>query len=246
MIKLFLGSNALASYNACMREAKDLAGKDGEIFSFDADEFDDSEVAGILSNTTLFGGKRVIIFKRACSKHEDTIINFAHLLGEDHLLLWESDEIDKRKHKDLFKYIKKNGEILEFEKEILANNETQQRNMIYAFSDAWVEGSRERAIKLFYGLLRETISSQEVFWALHWQIRSMLRISILARNLGEKEIIQKTKLHPYVVSKNLKALQRRNHVSLHRSLLQLQNIDVKTKTASWETEDALLHFLLTT
>lgn len=246
MMKLFTGNDILASYNACMKEAKNLAGKDGEIFSLDADELDEGEVAQVFSGATLFGGGRVIILKRAHARHQELIQKFAHLLGEDHLLLWESDEIDKKKFKDFLAYIKKNGEILEFQKATEASNDKQQRNMVYAFSDAWVDGNRERSLKLFYELLRYGVAPQEIFWALHWQIRGMLRISLLKRNFQEKEIVSRTKLHPYVVSKNLKGLQRRNHTSLHRSLMQLQSIDVQTKTVSREVEDALLYFLLVT
>jgi len=246
MIQLFSGTDTTASYFACTKEAARLAGKQGEVFSFDADELSEEEIGEILQNTTLFGNKRIVVLKRGLSSHAEAIDGACKLSDEDHVLLWEDGEVDKKKHKALIKSIEKNGKIQNFNKQVFKKDEKAERNIIYAFSDAWVEGRREQTIKMFYNLLLQNIPSMEVFWALHWQIRSMLRVSVLTRQCNEKEIIAKTKLHPYVVGKNLRALQRRNHQSLHKALLQLQEIDVKTKTASVQMEDALLQFLLTT
>lgn len=84
------------------------------------------------------------------------------------------------------------------EKLVVANNNYK----IFDLTDALAEKNTQKAYSALYSFLNEKEEEMKIFNLIISQVRNLLVISSLA-NLSEREITEKTKLHPYVVKKTL-------------------------------------------
>lgn len=158
----------------------------------------------------------------------------AVFVGNDLMLL--SKEIEK------LVSFKNQGEISEKDVELLVR--AKIGTDIFETIDALARGDKKTAVRLLHDHLE---SGDDPFYLLSmyfYQFRNLLKVKPLAeRNMPEREIAQKLKLHPYVVKKGVE--QGRNFTcerlkDVYKSLCE---IDFQSKTGKVDIELALDKFV---
>ncbi len=156
----------------------------------------------------------VKVFKKYAEKIEE----FEFLPLRD-LKIWLEKEAEKKKiiipsvlKEDLIQHGSSNLWLIsqELEKYTLSSKkdfETAKKAKeinIFHLTDALGERDRGRAWLLFQKALLSGMDPEEIFWKITWQIKNLLLLKKLSLS-SEEEIIETTRLHPYVVKKTLSA-----------------------------------------
>lgn len=121
--------------------------------------------------------------------------------------------------------------------------EPTPQTTIFQLLDAAFSGKRRELIKIYEDQRRQKVEPQQIIAMLTWQLNGLALVKS-AGDLPPAEISRKTKLSPYVVSKNLNITRRLNFEDIRQLLDRLLELDIKLKTQSVDLDDALLQFLL--
>lgn len=114
---------------------------------------------------------------------------------------------------------------------------------IFKTIDAMARGEKKTTVKLLHGHLE---TGKDPFYLLSmyfFQFRNLLKVKSLSeKNIPEREITQKLRLHPFVVQKSLEQGQRFSLERLKELYKNLCEIDFGAKTGKIEIELALDKF----
>lgn len=114
---------------------------------------------------------------------------------------------------------------------------------VFKITDAVAEKNKSRAWFLFQKSLLRGADAEEIFWKILWQIKNLLIIKGLG-NMPEKEIIQKTKLHPYVVKKTVLASRNFREEELSRHSMELIDLYHNSRRGLADFETGIEKFLI--
>jgi DNA polymerase III subunit delta len=155
----------------------------------------------------------------------------AAFMGADNLSLLDC-ELEK-----LINY-KGKGEIAEEDVDLLVKSKINTD--VFKTVDALSRNDKKSAIKLLHSHLS---SGDDPFYLLSmyfYQFRNLLKIKPLAdRHIPEREIVQKLKLHPFVVRKSLTQCRNFSLSRLKEIYKDLCDLDYEAKTGKAEIEMAL-------
>lgn len=114
---------------------------------------------------------------------------------------------------------------------------------VFKITDAVSEKNKGRAWLLFQKSLLMGADAEEIFWKILWQIKNLLIIKGLGY-LQEKQIVQKTKLHHYVVKKTLSASRNFNEEELSRYSKELIDLYHDSRRGLGDFETGIEKFLI--
>jgi len=117
---------------------------------------------------------------------------------------------------------------------------------IFQTIDAIGNRNKKEALKFLHQHLKKGDDPFYIFSMLIYQFRNILKVVDLKENfrMSEKEISQKTKMHPFVVKKSLAQGQRFNFETLKKIYQKLGNFDIKVKTGKIDIRLALDKFII--
>ena len=119
---------------------------------------------------------------------------------------------------------------------------------IFTLLDCLVRGDKKKALKIFMDLSAEKNEAQmQIF--LVGLIATKIKNLFLIKNLAEQgisyqEIIQKSKLHPYAVSKLYSLSRQFSWAELKKIYRQLFTIDLQIKTGQVKAKEGMASFIL--
>lgn len=159
-----------------------------------------------------------------------------NLTGND---LWRiNNDVNK-----LINYKKKEKEIkVEDVKELVSGDVDEN---IFALTDAISQKNKQLAIKLLEEQYEAGLSNEYIIFMLIRQLKILLQIKTeLNKNLNADQIIQKLKLHPFIIKKGI--IQARNFtiLDLKNSLNRLIEIDFLSKTGQAKSKTLLNLFIV--
>jgi len=108
---------------------------------------------------------------------------------------------------------------------------------IFATIDAIAQKNKKRALGLLYRHIEKGDSPYYLFSMLVYQFRTMLEIrDMIEGKIPYPAMIQKSKLHPYVLKKGLQAAQNFSFQELKNIYIKLFRLDLALKTGKVEPE----------
>lgn len=205
MLYLIFGKDTIKSKNR-LKELKRIWTQkypSCPILVFDEDNFSLEEVQNLAKTKSLFYEKQLIVFNRILEKKEtaEQIIKELALLdiSKNVFIFWEENI-----NPDAIKSFEENKSKIEtfpIKEEV----EKYKKNRIfYQLTDALFEKRKRLATGLFYKMLANDISADDIFWHIWWAFKN-LGLVLIYKNEDENAIIQKTGLNPFVVKKGLLA-----------------------------------------
>lgn len=253
MIYLFHGEDAMRSLNKLnetMRQLLKKAGSDAPLFEINEENFDESYFKNLIYSNHLFGEKNLVALKRVF-ENKTLSDYFTKRLGDlnksPHIFIFWEEALNKeilalfqREARKIwqFKKLKKLDEKQELEKT------REEKNAIFQFIDAFSEKKPRFAWFLFQKLLMSGVDEEEIFWKIFWQTKNLAGLKP-EQNAPFNLIVQKSKLHPYVVKKCLKVLpifDKEKLEELSKNLLEIyQNNRYNKIELSFGIEKMLLN-----
>ncbi len=116
---------------------------------------------------------------------------------------------------------------------------------IFDLVEALSLGSRSRAYDLLYS---ELTNGRDPFYLLSmfvYQFRNMIVVKdLIDRGLSAKEIAKKASLHPFVVTKTMRAVKGAEMSILKKDYAKLHEIDINSKLGKVDLADSLFNFVL--
>lgn len=228
------------------RDAMDTARERGhEVSEIDVEETPEL-VMETLAARSLFVSRRCIVLKNLFQNEEiaDAVYTWwkGEKKNEDQLIVVEVYTKKAPEHA-MFAYAKKHKLLTMYD---ITANEAVARNEIYHFVDTWLAGHVNQIVKEYASLTRRGVETPELFWALQYQVRAIAMALEGARTgATEAEIAERTSLHPFVISKSLRAAKTLPAGFITRTLARMREIDLNIKTTSSKFDDVFLQFLLT-
>ncbi|MEK7659685.1 MAG: hypothetical protein AAB343_00600 [Patescibacteria group bacterium] len=245
-LTVLAGTDARQIFQHVRRIIEEATQKQEIISEVDVDEAGE-EVLEILAARSLFIGKRCVIVKNLFKNEAVADAVYAWWKTEkqrnDQLVIVVVNGEKTTAH-PMLAYAKKQKYITTYD--LKSAGEEVGRREIYQFVDEYLTGNTTRVLSEYASLTRRGVKAPELFWALHFQVRSMVSVLEYARKgISEVEIIERTKLHPYVVGKCVRMSRTLPPGFLTRTLSRLRDIDLKIKTTPSQFDDVFLQFLLT-
>lgn len=246
VVRIIAGTDVRQVFDRVRALTSDITERGGEFFEYDATAVG-NDLQEMLSARSLFSTSRTVLIKDVLSDEvlSETVLSWCkeHKKDEDTIVIIEAGPLKPYTGNALVSYIKKHGTIEECEGK--APLEVVERNEIYQFVDAWVSGDIARTLGRYASLVRRGTKTTELYWAIHFQVKAMASVLEFSR-AGEAEdaIAKHAALHPYVVSKSLRAAKKLPPGFITRALGRLKDIDLNTKTTPTKFDDAFLEFLL--
>lgn len=114
---------------------------------------------------------------------------------------------------------------------------------IFQLLDAAFSGRREEMIKIYEDQRRQKVEPQQIIAMLTWQLNGLALVKA-AGDSPPAEISKKTKLSPFVVNKNLTISRKLRFEDIKRLLGDLLKLDIRLKSQSVDSDDALIQYLL--
>lgn len=114
---------------------------------------------------------------------------------------------------------------------------------IFQLLDAAFAGKREETLKIYEDQRRQKVEPQQIIAMLTWQLNSLALIKA-AEGLPPAQISLKTKLSPFVVSKNLTITRKLSMGQIKALISELLELDLRLKSQSVDPDDTLIQFLL--
>jgi DNA polymerase III delta subunit len=121
--------------------------------------------------------------------------------------------------------------------------ELTPQSTIFELIDAAISGNREKMLALYQEQRLLKVEPQQIIALLTWQFGSMALIKE-ALGKGSQNIAQKTRLNPYVVSKNTRMVNDLSSSSLKKMISGLITLDVDLKSKSIDPDEALQQYLI--
>jgi DNA polymerase-3 subunit delta len=121
--------------------------------------------------------------------------------------------------------------------------EPTPQSTIFELLESAFAGNRKRTLELYTEQRALKVEPQQIVAMLTWQ----LHIVALIKAGGERspdQIAKDAKLSPYVVKKSVNIARRLSLQDLKNHIDRLLNIDIKSKTTTYDIDEALQHFLL--
>lgn len=126
-------------------------------------------------------------------------------------------------------------EIGDIEKFVEPNNAFK----IFDLTDAIAQRNAQNAIKVLYSFKKSGEDEYRIFNLIVHQLRTMLMIEELIGNMSAENIARETKLHPFVVKKNMVNIKKFPQGRLKQMYADLENSDFKVKNGQIDIAAAL-------
>lgn len=115
---------------------------------------------------------------------------------------------------------------------------------VFATMEAIAQKNKKQALGLLYRHLQKGDSPHYLCTMLAYQLRTILQIrDMIERKLSYETMLQKTKLHPYVLKKGLRVVQNFSSLELKSMYEKLFVLDKNLKTGKGEPEGAFDLFI---
>jgi DNA polymerase-3 subunit delta len=188
----------------------------------DFDELEASQLAGwVLDRTVEKGGK---ISKKEASYLIDTV-------GIDQM------RIDN----EVSKLINYDPEITQESIDLLV--EPIPQTTIFQLLDAAFAGNKKELLRIYEDQRQQKVEPQQIVAMLTWQLNNLALIKA-AGNLSPQQISAKTKINPYIISKSMPIVRKFSFDYIKSLIDELLELDIKLKTRSIDSNDAITQFLL--
>lgn len=125
---------------------------------------------------------------------------------------------------------------------IETHTEQRAEDSVFALTDALVAGRAPQAIQVYRDLRSNGEEPYKIMGSLAWQLQVLVLISS-AEGRTEQEIASQTKLHPFVVKKNLSLTRRLTRSQLKQAIAFAMEADIQLKTTPADN-DQLVETLL--
>lgn len=199
MLYLFYGDDskkARAKWHAVINSFQTKQ-PEGTVFRFNAEDFNTAQFVELISASDLFGEKRLIVGDRVLENETAQSViadNLAELVNSPNTFVLLETEVDS----DLVKKIKKvDGKL---EEHNLALKSAAPPFNIFAINDALIARDRKHLWLVYQQALKAGLSTEEIFWKLAWQIKTML---IVGKQRGEIKTLK-----PFVLGKAKRGLTK--------------------------------------
>ncbi len=104
-------------------------------------------------------------------------------------------------------------------------------NQIYDMVDAVADGQQQKALDLYYDLLRRNVRPQEIIPKLEWQFHSLLEVQELSeRRAPQSEMLEKTGFKSFRLRKCLRQTSRFSRGELERDVRRCMEMDAAVKS----------------
>ncbi|MFH1769819.1 MAG: DNA polymerase III subunit delta [Parcubacteria group bacterium] len=115
---------------------------------------------------------------------------------------------------------------------------------IFAFTDAVASRKRGVATKMLYSQLEKGMDPYYLHSMLVYQFRNMLKIkSMMAEGIAQPGIINKTRLHPFVIQKTSTQVRNFDLNDLKKHFCKLQELELNSKNGMIDLKDGLYQFI---
>ncbi len=121
--------------------------------------------------------------------------------------------------------------------------EPAPQSTIFQLLEAAFAGNHNRALKLYAEQRALKVEPGQIVAMLAWQLRVLALIKT-AGDRGSDQVAKEAKMSPYVVSKSQAIARNLTLRQLKKLISDLLTIDLKTKTTSIDSDEALQHYLL--
>lgn len=193
MVYLFFGKDIRQSHERLNQfVAKFLKEKKISLFKVDENNFDESFFNGLLKTNNLFGGTNLVVVRRLFNNSSSSVFllgNLERLSSSDNLFVFWEEDIEKD-HLELIKSCAE--DVAEFS---LKKEKKHKDNSLFRLADCFAAKQKEKTWLLHQEELLKGTASEEIFWKLLWQIKSLI---LVKRGGGSS-------LHPFVLNKIKKA-----------------------------------------
>ncbi len=123
-------------------------------------------------------------------------------------------------------------------------SKTNERQInVFQITDAISQKSRGQAWLLFQKAVMAGMDPEEIFWKIVWHIKNLLIIKRLAL-VSEREIAEKTRMHPFVVKKAVSASRGFTEEKLAKCSSELINIYHNSRRGLTDFETGIEKFLI--
>ena len=102
----------------------------------------------------------------------------------------------------------------------------------------------KRALKLYNDQRLQKVEPEEILAMISWQL-SVLAIYMYSKNLPTSEVIAKSGVSPYTLSKARGVAEKLSFTSLKTMVSDLANLDFAYKTSSLDLDEGLKNFIVT-
>lgn len=126
---------------------------------------------------------------------------------------------------------------------ILNQTQATPQTTIFALLDAAFAGNKRKALAIYKEQRELKVEPLAMLGMIAWQLHVLLIVAT-AKDRGSSEIAKDAKVHPFVIQKSQKIMQRLNYAQLKELVAKALELDIKLKSQSISADDALQHFLL--
>jgi len=121
--------------------------------------------------------------------------------------------------------------------------EATPQSTVFELLESAFGGNAKRALKIYEELRAQQVEPPQIVAMLAWQ----LHVLALIKTAGERssnEIASEAKLSPYVVQKSQRIASSLSYLNLKSLILNLLEIDLRSKREALDIDDALQNYLL--
>lgn len=121
--------------------------------------------------------------------------------------------------------------------------EATPQSTVFQLLEAAFAGKRRDAMHIYEEQRALKVEPQQIIAMLTWQLHIMAIIKTAADRTSD-QIAKEAKLNPFVVRKSSSIAKRLSFPELKQLISRLQDIDIKSKTVTYNLDDALRQYLL--
>ena len=114
------------------------------------------------------------------------------------------------------------------------------QSKIFDLLDAAFAGQQQRALALYHEQRALRVEPQEILAMIGWQLRHIA----LAKTAQGHDLVREGKLSPYGAQKAQRVASRLTLTELKRLVSDLTNLDVRSKSVTFDLDSALTVYIL--
>ena len=115
----------------------------------------------------------------------------------------------------------------------------------FSIVDAIAENDKARAIRLYHDYIESGQDLHQLFGAFVYQFRNMLVVKdLVEKGQGTESISKKVKLHPFVLGKTQRAIQKFDIGRLKNAYVGLANAEINIKTGRGDISGEIFDFMV--
>lgn len=121
--------------------------------------------------------------------------------------------------------------------------EKEPTSTVFELLDAGFNGQKQKALSLYEEQRQQQLEPLAIIGMIGWQIH-ILAVVKTAKGRSARQIAQEAGLHPFVVQKSLKLVQKMTLQKLRVLVHRAVELEVEIKHRTMNADDAVKHFLL--